>query len=159
MAGFLGTRGSLMIDMVFVAMIVIVPAVWMSVWLAHSRNNYQRHKWVQIVLATLLAVTVLAFEIEMRLSGWRHLAEPSPFWKDGMWNDWVDYSLLLHLTFAIPTPILWAWIITRALRRFPCPALPAEHSISHKFWGKLGVYGMTATAVTGWIFYYFAFAA
>jgi hypothetical protein len=148
-----------MIDLVFTAMIVIVPILWTSVWFAHRKKNYERHKWTQIVLATVLGVTVLAFEIEMRLSGWRHLAEPSPFWKSGVGNDWIDYSLLVHLLFAIPTPFLWIVIIVRALRGFPVPAQPSGHSGTHKFWGQLGVFSMTATAITGWVFYYLAFVA
>ena len=148
-----------MIDLVFVAMIGIVPVLWASIWLAHKRQAYERHKGIQILLASVLGIAVLAFEIEIRISGWRHLAEPSPFWKDGMLNDWIDYALLIHLVFAIPTPLLWIAIIIRAWRGFPKPAGPSSHSPSHKFWGKLGACGMTATAVTGWVFYYLAFAA
>ena len=159
MDGFLGTRGSFMIDLVFVAMIVIVPILWTSIWLAHTRQNYDGHKRTQIALAAVLGAAVLAFEIEMRLSGWRHLAEPSPFWRNGMGNDWIDYALMIHLLFAIPTPILWIAIIIGALRGFPTPTQPTGHSRSHKFWGKLGALGMTATAVTGWVFYYLAFVA
>lgn len=148
-----------MIDLVFIAMIVIVPILWGSVWLAHKRSNYEQHKKTQLALAAILLVTVVAFEVEVRFSGWRHLAKPSPFWQDGAVNDWIDYSLIIHLLFAIPTPILWGFIIFRASKGFPSPAEPSNHSAAHRFWGKLGAFGMTATAVTGWVFYYLAFVA
>ncbi len=157
--GVLGTRGSLTIDLVFLAMIAVVPILWGSIWLAHKRRRFSQHKWIQIGLATVLLFAVIAFEVEMRFEGWTHLAKPSPFWRDGAFNDWIDYSLVLHLVFAIPTPIVWAIVIYRALRQFPNPAEPSLHSRSHRRWGKLSAIGMTITAITGWAFYYLAFAA
>ena len=37
-------RGSLMLDVVFVAMFVIVPLLALSLWLVKFRRNYQLHK-------------------------------------------------------------------------------------------------------------------
>ena len=148
-----------MIDLVFLAMIAVVPILWGSIWIVRKQKDYQKHKRTQVALASILLLAVVAFEVEVRLSGWRHLAEPSPFWRDGAFNDWIDYSLVIHLLFAVPTPILWGFIIYRALAGFPRPVEPSHHSTSHRFWGKLGALGMTATAITGWVFYYLAFVA
>ena len=70
--------------------------------------------------ATVLLLTVFAFEADMRINGWRERAVPSPFYPD-----WVNYSLWVHLCFSVTTAVLWVVVIVRALRRFPTPAAPA----------------------------------
>lgn len=159
MPGFLGTRGSFTLDLVFAAMFLVVPVMWISIWLAHTGRQFRLHKAIQMTLAIALAIAVIAFELEIRLRGWRHLAAESPFWRDGSWNDWIDYSLVVHLLFAIPTPLIWAVVIVRAWRGFPRPPRPSHHSPAHRLWGQIAAAAMTLTAVTGWIFYWVAFAA
>ena len=86
-------------------------------------------------------------------------AKPSAFWKDGAFNDWIDASLMIHLACAIPTAVLWIVVIVRALRQFPKPPLPGEHSRSHIFWARLAAIELILTAITGCVFYLLAFAA
>lgn len=157
--GFLGTRGSVMLDIVFVAMLLVVPVTAVSIWLVRSRRQFQRHKMIQVAQGVLLLATVAAFEIEVRITGWVERARPSPYWVEGRLNDPIDYSLALHLLFAIPTPVLWAVVIVQALRRFPRPAASCPYSQTHKRWARIAAAGMLLTAVTGWIFYWLAFAA
>ena len=175
--GFLGTRASLMLDVVFLAMFAIVPVLGWSVWLA-KRRNYLLHKQVQVVLMVVLGLTVGVFEVDIRfVSGWRERAELSPYYmsvnsagpawdllyKQALGRDtvpgWVFRALTIHLFFAVSTTILWAWVGIRALRRFPSPPEPGPHSPSHLFWGKLAAWDMLLTASTGWIFYWIAFVA
>ena len=52
--GFLGTRASLMLDVVFLAMFVVVPALAWSVYLVKVRRNYGLHKRVQLLLGSVL---------------------------------------------------------------------------------------------------------
>ena len=156
--GFLGTRGSLMLDVVFLAMFLVVPLLAWSILLA-KRGQLVLHKKVQLTLATVLLLAVTAFELEMRIVGWELRAEPSPYWSSTDWNDWVHYSLAVHLFFAIPTALLWLVVVIRALRQFPKPPAPNHHSSSHRFWAALASFEMFMTAVTGWIFYWLAFAA
>ena len=59
----------------------------------------------------------------------------------------------------IPTPFLWTFVILRAWAQFPVPPQPSAYSPRHRFWGRLAVLMMVCTAVTGWIFYWVAFAA
>jgi len=156
--GFLGTRGSLMLDLVFIAMFAVVPILGWSVLLA-KRGRYALHKRVQVVLALVLLVAVTAFEIEMRVVGWEPRAEPSPYWSDANWNDPVHYSLAVHLFFAIPTALLWLYVVIQAMRKFPKPVAPNEHSASHRFWAPIASFEMLMTAITGWVFYWIAFVA
>ena len=73
--GFLGTRASLMFDVVFVAMFAVVPLLGWSVWLVKCRRNYRLHKWLQIMLGAILLVTVSLFEVDVRINGWSQRAE------------------------------------------------------------------------------------
>jgi len=157
--GFLGNRGSLMIDVVFVAMFLVLPVLYWSIFSVRSRSRYGFHKRLQVALGVVLLIAVSAFELEMRLVGWQHRAEPSPYWRAGGWNDLVDWSLAVHLTCAIPTFLVWIVVITQALRRFPRPAAPNHHSRHHRIWGWCATVGMTLTATTGWVFYWLAFVA
>ncbi len=146
-----------MLDLVFLAMFAVVPALGFSIYLV-KQGKYLAHKRLQLVLGSVLFVAVVAFEVDMRINGWQHLAEASPYWTATGSNPvWI--TLAVHLCFAIPTFVLWIVVITLALRKFPSPPVPNAHSYLHKKLGWLAAGGMTMTAVTGWIFYYVAFVA
>ena len=147
-----------MLDIVFLAMFLVVPLLGWSIWLARN-GNYASHKRVQLTLAVVLLGAVTAFEIEMRLVGWTDRAALSPYWSGPAWDDWVHYSLAVHLFFAIPTALLWLIVVIRALWQFPKPPQPNHHSQAHRFWARLASFEMVMTAVTGWVFYWLAFAA
>ena len=157
--GFLPTRGSVMLDFVFVAMIGVVPILAVSVYLVKFRQKYNLHKQIQVVLGVVLLLTVTAFELDLQVfTDWEELAAASPYYHPDEWG-LVWYSLIVHLCFAVPTPLLWIYVIVRALRKFPSPPAPGEHSRSHIFWARLASCGICLTAVTGWVFYYLAFIA
>jgi uncharacterized membrane protein YozB (DUF420 family) len=156
--GFLGTRASLMLDVVFVAMFLVVPLMAIGIALA-KRGQYVLHKRLQLATAAVLLLAVLAFEIDMRFfTDWRLLAAPSPYFSANGWNP-VTISLTIHLFFAVPTLLLWIVVVARALKYFPCPPRPGAHSEAHKLMGWLATVGMVMTAVTGWGFYWLAFVA
>lgn len=157
MDGFLGTRGSFMLDVVVIGMLICVPLMAVSIRLVRDKRLFALHRNLQFLIAVILLVAVVAFEIEMRVWGWESRAEPSRFWRPGRFNDGVDASLMLHLLFAVPTPFLWLFVIYRAYRRYPSPPAPNAHSMSHKFWGKYAAMALLGTALTGWLFYWVAF--
>jgi len=157
--GFLPTRGSFMLDFVFIAMFAIIPVMFVSIYLVRYGRRYEVHKWLQIILAVTLLVAVVGFEIDMRFfTDWERLAADSPYFEADVWCPvWI--ALVVHLCFAVPTPLLWLFVIVQAVRRFPSPAVPSPYSRSHVFWARLGAIAMTLTAVTGWVFYWMAFVA
>jgi len=160
LSGFLGARGSLMLDVVFLAMFVVTPLLGASIWLVKSRRQYTLHKRLQLAMAAVLLAAVLLFEIDMRVNGWEHRAEPSPYFAaDHKWTCPAGVSLIVHLSFAVPTLVLWIVVVVRALRGFSQPPKPGPHSKAHARWGWLAASGMALTAVTGWLFYYLAFVA
>ena len=65
----------------------------------------------------------------------------------------------MHLSFAVPTLVLWVVVVVQALRKFSRPPSPGPHSQWHARWATLAAAGMFLTAVTGWIFYWLAFVA
>ena len=148
-----------MLDVVFVAMFAVVPVLLWSWYLVRVRRNYSLHKRIQLTLAGILLVAVTAFEVEIRINGWRHLAEASPYYGDANSPGWVLRWLWIHLCFAVSTFVLWLVVVIRALRNFSSPPTPRPHSVSHRFWGRLAAIDMCCTAVTGWVFYYLAFIA
>ena len=53
--GFLGTRASVMLDVVALAMLAVVPAMVVGVGLARYRQQWGWHKRVQLVIAFFAA--------------------------------------------------------------------------------------------------------
>ena len=160
--GFLpGSRASLMLDVVFLAMFAIVPLLLASIYLVRSQRKHVLHKQLQLAMAAVLLVAVGLFEIDMQLfTSWEKLAEGSPYFDPARkWGSPAGIALLIHLSFAIPTLVLWIVVIARALRNFPSPPQPAPHSRWHARYGWLAAIGMLCTALTGWTFYYLAFVA
>ncbi len=163
--GFLPWRGSLMLDVVFLAMFLVIPAMAWSIRQARLRR-YTLHKRVQLVLAAVLLAAVGAFEVDMQLfTDWRVRASglterpASPYYDALSDSGPAVYALWVHLVFAVSTAVLWVYVIVQALRKYPTPPQPGPHSRSHVRWAWLAAWDMFLTALTGWVFYYLAFIA
>ena len=152
--GFLGTRASLMVDLVVVAMVIVVVVMGWSIRQVKYHQRYTLHKRIQIVLAVTLAVAITAFETDIRLHGWEDRAAGI---LGGSASKAVWIALWIHLFFAITTVLLWPMVLILALRNFPSPAAPSSHSTSHRRWARLAAWDMFFTAVSGWVFYALAF--
>lgn len=159
--GPLGTRASLMLDVVFVAMFAVVPLMLLAIYLARYHNAWRWHKRIQLALATVLLLAVVAFEIDMQfVTEWELRAEPSPYFTiTEKWTSPVGIALLVHLFFAIPTAVIWFYVVSGAIKHFPKPPSPSQYSGRHKLWGRIAAVEMTMTAITGWVFYWMAFVA
>jgi hypothetical protein len=155
-----GSRGSLMLDVVFLAMFVVVPLLAASVYLVKYRRQFALHKKLQLTMATVLLIAVLLFELDMRINGWEQRASPSPYFDPAhKWSCPAGLALIVHLSFAVPTLVLWTIVVVQALRKFSRPPQPGSHSPWHVRWATIGAIGMVLTAVTGWLFYWLAFVA
>lgn len=152
--GFLGTRASLMLDLVFSAMFLVLPVMAWSIYQVRVRRRYGLHKVVQLTLGVVLGAVVLLFEVDMRRYGWTVRAAGGPD-RAIPWP--ATLALWCHLPFAVSTAVLWVVVIVQALRKFPRPPRPGPHSVRHVFWARLAAADMLLTAVTGWIFYWAAF--
>ena len=160
--GFLGNNASLMLDVVVCALALVVPALLFSLYTVKIRRNYALHKTMQLTLGIVLLITVLAFEVDMRLhGGWVNIINKpdQPVRLDEAELESVRNLLWVHLVFAVSTPIFWVTTITLALKRIPNPPKPCEHSALHKKLGWISAIDITLTSVTGLTFYYYAFVA
>ena len=152
--GFLGTRASLMLDVLFLAMFGVVVVLAWSIYQVKYRRRYVLHKWVQVALGIVLLAAVVIFEIDVRLHGWEERAAGELGGKAAT-DVWV--TLAIHLVFAVTATILWPIVIIQALRKFPNPPAPGPHSRFHLRWARLAALVMVITSFTGWTFYYLAF--
>lgn len=152
--GFLGTRASFMLDAVCLGMIVVMLVLVWSIRQVRVHRKYQLHKRAQLTLAVMLAIVLTAFELDIRFHGWQQRAAGS---LDAHPSQTVYTALWIHLFFALTTVVLWIVLIVCALRRFPNPPVPNEHSPFHRRFGWLATIDMLLTTITGWIFYVLAF--
>lgn len=151
--------GSLTLDLLVATMLVVAIGLAISVVAARYGRRYRLHRGIQIGLSVLLAIVLVAFEIDVRfVSDWRALAEDSP-WFDPERFDLVEGALAVHLCFAIPTLFVWTATLLFALRRFGRKCEPGPFSPTHRFWGRVSAALMLLTVATGWVFYYLAFVA
>ena len=156
--GFLGYQSTFMLDFVVTALALIVPALLASLYLVKVKRKYLAHRNLQLVLAAVLLVAVIAFEIDIRMhGGWEEIVGGrTPVLSVEQFAT-VKQTLYVHLVFAISTPLLWATTIMLALRRMPRPPAPCVHSRLHKTLGWLSVIDLVLTSITGLAFYYRAF--
>jgi putative membrane protein len=157
--GFLGYRTSLMLDVVVCALVLVVPAIVYSLYLVKVKRRFVAHRNVQLGLAVVLLIAVGAFEIDMQLvqGGWKNVVGKREVELTVEQLGHVQNVLWIHLVFAVSSPLLWIATIALALKRFPKPPVPCEHSELHKKLGWAATIDLTLTSVTGLWFYYVAF--
>ncbi len=159
--GFLGYPTTFMLDFVVCALALIVPVLLWSLWLVKFRRRYLAHKRLQIALGIILLLAVTAFEVDVQMvhGGWEKIVAKQQLSPEALAEkiNAVRPWLLVHLVFAVTTPLLWIVTITLALRRFKNPPAPGTHSRLHKTLGWASTIDITLTSVTGLLFYYVAF--
>lgn len=160
-SGFLGFPPStLMLDVVVSALVLVVPALLFSLYLAKVKKNFGAHKNVQLVLAVVLLIAVVLFEVDIRLhGGWEKIVNQPEGRLSPERLATIRQALYIHMLFALSTPFFWGITIAGALRKFANPPVPSPHSRLHKILGWISVVDLTLTSVTGLIFYYLAFVA
>lgn len=153
MQGFLGTRAPLILDIMAVSLLLVFALQVLSIALVRAKR-YKAHKRIQLSVGWIMGFILIGFEVQMRLVGWRHLAEDSPYF-----DTFLYPLLLLHLIFAIPTFLLWIITIYGAVKNFDMSPRPSKYSIIHKRFGKLSVALSMGTCLTAWMFYWIAFVS
>lgn len=152
--GFLGTPASLMLDVVVCSLVLVVPTLLASIYIAKFKRNFPLHKGIQLTLGIVLLIVVALFEIDMRLQGgFGVLAKDSAY----MGTAFLKYLLAVHLCFSISTVFIWSFTYFMALKHFPNPIAPSEFSPKHKVMAWISVVDMIGTAITGLMVYYFGF--
>ena len=159
--GFLGYRTSFMLDFVVCALILVVPLLVWSIVAARIRNEFGRHRRLQLLIGFVLLIAVTAFEVDLQLvhGGWQNIVAKQELSEAALDAKIADVRpwLWFHLLFAVTTPVFWIATIALALKKFSNPPTPGPHSRVHKTLGWLSAVDLTLTSVTGLIFYYVAF--
>jgi putative membrane protein len=151
--GFLGTRADILMDLVLLSFAVILPAISWSWWQARQ-GHYLTHKKTQLLLGAVLAVAVLMFEIDLKVSGGIFvLTADSVYNGTTLLNSWI-YG---HTVVAILTTFIWIGLIVASLRKFPNPPAPGEFSKTHRLWGRTGMSTMMAAGLSAFPLYYYGF--
>ncbi|MFO1020352.1 MAG: hypothetical protein U0903_06600 [Planctomycetales bacterium] len=89
-------------------LVAVVPLLLLSLYLVKGLKKFKAHRNLQLLLAGVILLTVLLFELDMRLhGGWEKIVN----WPEGRLSvdqfATVRRVLYVHLVFAISTPILW----------------------------------------------------
>ena len=148
------SRASFIMDFVVVSLFILLPILFYSIYAVRRKRKIKEHRKLQIGLGIVLGVAITLFELDVRLSGWRHLAEPSPYY-----DTLVFPALITHLIFAIPTLFIWIYAIYTAVKSYTRHGLPKASIKKHKFVGMTATIGLTMTSITGWVFFWLAFIA
>jgi putative membrane protein len=152
-AGFLGSRGDVLIDLVVLSFALILPLLILS-WRFARRREYSNHRRVQLGLALVLAVAVTMFEVDLKLSGGIfELTRDSAYAGTTLLNS-IIYG---HTLVAIGSVLVWVPLIFISLRRFGNPPVPGAFSATHRFWGRTGMLLMMASGLSALPLYYLGF--
>jgi uncharacterized membrane protein YozB (DUF420 family) len=153
-AGFLGTRGDLLMDVVVVA-IVLTPFLFLWAVRLARRGEYRRHRNLQTTLLTTLLAAVVLFELDIRLTGGTqafladspHLGRPLLTW-----------LLRTHVLVAVLSFGLWSLVVVQAWRA-RMDLNPGLFSAIHRRRGYWVFAGTVFTAVSGVWLYWLGFVA
>jgi putative membrane protein len=152
-AGFLGTRGDILMDLVVLSFFLILPALVFS-WRRVRQHQYALHRKTQLILGITLGITVLLFEVDLKVSG--GIFELT---RDSAYAGTTLLNLLIysHTLVAIVTTFIWILLIIFSLKRFDNPPTPNAFSGKHRFWGRTGMITMILTGISSFPLYYYGF--
>ena len=100
--GFLGYNATFMLDLVVCALVFVVPVLAVSIFLVKIRRNYVWHRRLQLFLAGVLLLAVVAFEVDLQVvhHGWQNIVRQSRPEISASDFDFVRTLLHIHLVFA-----------------------------------------------------------
>ena len=126
-----GTDAHFLVDLFLLTLLVVLPTMFVGVAMVR-RGKIKAHVRIMGTCFALFVAAVAAFEIQV------HFGEPGP--------PLARVPLVIHLCFAIPGLLLWAWQILRAKDAFADPA-------THRKRGRAVLGLITATVGTGiWLY-------
>jgi len=152
--GFLGGRGNLLTDVVFVCNL-LAPIVALMAAAAARYGMETRHMRIQLALWVVMMANLFMLEGHIRLSGGSgSLTAGSPWVGTGL----MRTAFLLHIGPAVLTYLAWSWLVVVSWRRRAVPGLGA-FSDRHRLMGKLVIGGLVWTALSACVVYTLTFWA
>lgn len=148
------SRAHWAIDALALAMLVVIPLSMVSFSIVKFFRQTRLHLWLQVAISVVMGVFLLAFELSIRIVGWREQAEVSPYYES-----YLLALLFLHLLCAVPAVGLWYYTLYKALKEFSFSAKPGKYSMMHRRMGWVSYLFLLMANLTGYGFYYLAFIA
>jgi putative membrane protein len=146
------SRADFVVNLTYAATLIAPLIALLSFRLAR-RRRHDVHRALQIALLTFCWLTVLAFEVQIRLAGGSGaFLDQAPV----AWQWWARGLLLVHISLAVATYGLWTWLAIVSSRRLH-QRLPGSFSRRHRRlgWAVFGGLCVTGASATG--MYMFAF--
>lgn len=151
---FLGARCDVLMDIVVISMAVILPLLWYSLKKVKHDHNYRLHKRIQLYMFIILFFVVILFEYDMKANGGIfEMVKGSAY--EGTF--FLNFMIYFHTLLSITTSLIWIVLIIASLIKFDKNPKPNKFSKRHKFWGRIGMWDMTLTCITGLILYVYGF--
>ncbi len=149
-----GARCDLLMDIVVVCMAIILPLLWFSMKKVKVEKNYKLHKNIQLTMFIVLLFVVLLFEYDMKQHGGIfEMVKGSSY--EGTF--FLNFMIYFHTFLSITTSLIWIILIPVSLFKFGKNPQPNNFSKTHKIWGKIGMWDMALTCITGLILYIYGF--
>lgn len=143
-----GARCDIFMDIVVVSMAIILPLLWYSMKKVKHEKAYGLHKRIQLIMFSVLFVVVLLFEYDMQQNGGIfEMVKGSSY--EGTF--FLNFMIYFHTFLSITTSLIWILLIIVSLIKFDKSPRPNSFSKAHKFWGRIGMWDMALTCITGLI--------
>lgn|SRR5690606_15351931 len=153
-SSFLGARCDILMDIVVISMAIILPLLWYSYKKVKYARNYMLHKRIQLTMFIILFFVVLLFEYDMKQNGGIfEMVKGSAY--EGTF--FLNFTIYFHVFLSISTSLIWIILIIASLIKFGKNPKPGKFSKTHKLWGKIGMWDMALTCITGLMLYIFGF--
>ncbi|MEQ1857038.1 MAG: hypothetical protein ABL963_11225 [Longimicrobiales bacterium] len=151
-SGFLGGRGSLLVDVVFVCNL-IAPAWALVAASAARRGEHAKHMRLQLTLWAVMIANLLLLEGHIRLSGGSgSVTAGSPYAGTTL----MTVVFLAHVVPAVATYMVWSGLVFVTYRR---RASLGGFGPRHRALGKAVIGGLVWTALSACAIYYLTFLA
>jgi uncharacterized membrane protein YozB (DUF420 family) len=112
------------------------------------------HKRIQLTMFIILFFVVLLFEYDMKQNGGIfEMVKGSAY--EGTF--FLNFTIYFHVFLSISTSLIWIILIIASLIKFGKNPKPGKFSKTHKLWGKIGMWDMALTCITGLMLYIFGF--
>jgi len=146
--GFFGTRADIITDTVMLVSALLPFLLAYAIYLA-KKEQYDKHKWMHIILFIITNLLVILLELDIRFGGLDAVIAEAKY----AGTPALATVFGIHLFFAISSTLLWLWLIWISVQRYP-----VHFRFPHKKYGIIVYLDILFTVITGWILYAMVFA-
>lgn len=150
--GFLGTQASFYMDVTTLYFAILPLLLFISIRFA-IKKEYSKHIKSQIFILLITLITVLVFEVGVRLeNGFLEYSKNSP----------IPFSFLfafltIHINIALVSIVAWIYVIISTYKIYNKDKMVRPNMNAHKRLGKIVFTGLTISSIMGVLLYIFLF--